>query len=163
MDLQRTLLIGAAAVLSFMLLTEWVSFKEEKEKAVAVAQNTTRITSSDSSQAINDFDQGTATTSSTVDTEDDIPLVTDYQDQKSPEVEIPGSSNNDRIIQIHTDVLQLAIDLDGGDIIESALPAFLEKLDNPDVPLVLLEQNERRIYIAQSGLIEQGKKKFKQN
>ena len=31
MDLQRSLLIGAAAVLSFMLLTEWVAFKEARE------------------------------------------------------------------------------------------------------------------------------------
>ena len=35
MDLQRSLLIGAIAVLSFMLLTEWVSFKEEKTAATA--------------------------------------------------------------------------------------------------------------------------------
>jgi YidC/Oxa1 family membrane protein insertase len=35
MDLQRSLLIGAIAVLSFMLLTEWVAFKEEKARATA--------------------------------------------------------------------------------------------------------------------------------
>mgnify|MGYP000370323613 CR=1 FL=1 len=33
MDLQRSLLIGAIAVLSFMLLTEWVAFKDEKTAA----------------------------------------------------------------------------------------------------------------------------------
>ena len=30
MDVQRTLLIGVMAVLTFMLLTEWVNFKEER-------------------------------------------------------------------------------------------------------------------------------------
>ena len=35
MDLQRTLLIGAIAVLSFMLLTEWVAFKDAKNSAAS--------------------------------------------------------------------------------------------------------------------------------
>ena len=35
MDLQRILLIGAAALLSFMLLTEWVAFKDEKTREAA--------------------------------------------------------------------------------------------------------------------------------
>ena len=43
MDLQRTLLIGAIAVLSFMLLTEWVAFKEEKN--ASLAEETTRLIS----------------------------------------------------------------------------------------------------------------------
>ncbi|HAN29789.1 MAG TPA: membrane protein insertase YidC, partial [Haliea salexigens] len=33
MDFQRTLLIGAIALLSFMLLTEWVAFKDAKTTA----------------------------------------------------------------------------------------------------------------------------------
>ena len=41
MDLQRSLLIGAIAVLSFMLLTEWVAFKDEK--AATQTQQTTRL------------------------------------------------------------------------------------------------------------------------
>ena len=43
--------------------------------------------------------------------------------------------------------------MNGGDIIELALPRQLAELDNPDVPFVLLEQNEKRVYISQSGLI----------
>ncbi len=58
-----------------------------------------------------------------------------------------------RIIQVYTDVLQLAIDLEGGDIVELALPKHLAKLDDPDARFVLLEQNDTRTYIAQSGLI----------
>ena len=42
MDLQRSLLIGAIAVLSFMLLTEWVGFKEDR---APVTQETSRLTS----------------------------------------------------------------------------------------------------------------------
>ena len=48
MDLQRSLLIGAIAVLSFMLLTEWVAFKGEKDSIAA--QDTTRLISSSDSE-----------------------------------------------------------------------------------------------------------------
>ena len=50
MDLQRSLLIGAIAVLSFMLLTEWVAFKDERTQADD-AQTTRLITNGDAQPA----------------------------------------------------------------------------------------------------------------
>jgi YidC/Oxa1 family membrane protein insertase len=41
MDLQRTLLIGAIGVLSFMLLINWVAFKDAK--TAATVQETSRL------------------------------------------------------------------------------------------------------------------------
>ena len=41
MDIQRTLLIGAVILLSFMLLQEWVNFRADKEPQVAVEQRLT--------------------------------------------------------------------------------------------------------------------------
>ena len=49
MDLQRSLLIGAIAVLSFMLLTEWVAFKEDR--TAAATQETSRLINGDDSVA----------------------------------------------------------------------------------------------------------------
>ena len=42
MDIQRTLLIGAIALLSFMLLSEWVAFRDAREADAAPA--TQRLT-----------------------------------------------------------------------------------------------------------------------
>ncbi|MEH6580620.1 MAG: membrane protein insertase YidC [Halioglobus sp.] len=149
MDLQRSLLIGAIAVLSFMLLTEWVSFKEEK--TAAVAETTNRIISNGPG-SLSEIPDAPATVSSDQTTAEDIPQDLEIGSaNEASTIETPQV--NSQIIQIHTDVLQLAIDLKGGDIIEAALPAFLEKLDNPDVPFVLLEKNKQRQYVAQSGLI----------
>jgi YidC/Oxa1 family membrane protein insertase len=142
MDLQRSLLIGAIAVLSFMLLTEWVAFKDEK----TAVTSSSRIMSNSQGQAVN---QDFPDTVPALESGDDIPeLVTP---ESSPVTAANTSTNS--IIEIRTDSLQLAIDLNGGDVIEAALPKYLEKLDNPDVPLVMLENNERRVYVAQSGLI----------
>ena len=142
MDLQRSLLIGAIAVLSFMLLTKWVDFKDARTSALT--QENTRLTAP--GKPAPDLPATDA-----VQAEEDLPSMADSVPSVTPEE--PAVSNSGRIVQIHTDVLQLAVDLEGGDIIELTLPAYPAQIDAPDVPFVLLEQNPTRTYIAQSGLI----------
>ncbi len=149
MDLQRSLLIGAIAVLSFMLLTEWVAFKDAREPVIA--EQGSRLTSNGDSLptvAPDAFVEAEAL-------DDEIPLPPAEASETNKPVTTREELQTDapRFIEIYTDVLQLAVDLRGGDIIELALPEFLAKLDNPNEPLVLLEQNANRIYVAQSGLI----------
>ena len=143
MDLQRSLLIGAIAVLSFMLLTKWVDFKDARTSALT--QENTRLTAPGSPTP--DLPASEAAR-----TGEDLPSVADSTPAAISPAD-PVITNSGRIVQIHTDVLQLAIDLEGGDIIELTLPAYPAQLDAPKVPYVLLEQNPTRTYIAQSGLI----------
>ncbi|MEM8661660.1 MAG: membrane protein insertase YidC [Pseudomonadota bacterium] len=144
MDLQRSLLIGAIAVLSFMLLTKWVDFKDAKE--AATAPQSSRLISNESDALIPELPETTEAEAA-----EDLPTVVDTVVSEAPTPE-PVTVNQGRVVQVRTDVLQLAIDLEGGDIIELDLPKYLAKIDEPD-PYVLLEQNSRRIYVAQSGLI----------
>ena len=147
MDLQRTLLIGAIAALSFMLLTKWVSFTDEK--SASEMQDTSRLISATGevpsalpAPAVN----------SVASAEEDIPVAPEYSSSETePSTAVEVKSG--RIIQIKTDVLQLAVDLQGGDIMELSLPKFLAELDDPNDPFVLLEDNAALTYIAQSGLI----------
>jgi len=164
MDVQRLLLIGAAAALSFMLLTEWVAFKETKA-----------VTSNSVSQRLSD-QQSTAIPDSVVDefpqptesaqsmegasvalptSEDDIPEAPQPVTQATdlPAASAPASVNGRNLVQVKTDVLELAIDLKGGDILEAALPAYPAAVDTPDIPFVILENSQRRTYVAQSGLV----------
>jgi len=153
MDLQRSLLIGVIALLSFMLLTEWVDFKDERTAAATTAQD--RLTAGSASEIIQTPEPGAAIDAAPQPVDnDDIPDLAQAQ-QASDQTEVVTASPDDRIVRVYTDVLQLAIDLAGGDIIEVALPKHLARLDNPDEPFVLLEQNNNRIYVAQSGLIGQ--------
>ena len=146
MDLQRSLLIGAIAVLSFMLLTEWVAFKEDK---APVPQETSRLISGAENTA-GELPQ--AAPAVEADLSEDLPSAPFEQEEATTPEDITPVDTG-RFIQVNTDVLQLAIDLEGGDIIELGLPTFLAKRENPDIPFVLLEQNNTRTYIAQSGLI----------
>jgi len=147
MDLQRTLLIGAIGVLSFVLLTEWVSFKDART-ATALHETTSFITDADEIPG-----EVQSESSSTVATAaEDLPAAPEQPSDSTAPTDAPDAETK-QIIQIHTDVLQLAVDLHGGDIIELALPKYPATLDSPNKPFVLLEDNANLVYVAQSGLI----------
>jgi len=68
-------------------------------------------------------------------------------------VSTPTAISSAGLIEIQTDTLQLTIDLNGGDIVELALPQYLKQLDVTDDPFEVLESGPARNYVAQSGLI----------
>ena len=148
MDIQRYLLIAAAAVLSFMLLTEWNVFKDQR---VAATQDTSpRIANSFSSPAASPQEQptGIANRSDIYDTaanSDDVPTILPAL---APQPNTPlGTSEPKNIIVIKNDVLEFVVDLRGGDIIETSLTKYPERIEDPDTPLVLLERSSERTYI----------------
>jgi len=161
MDIQRSLLIGAVLLLSFMLLTEWVSFRTEKEEGASVAAGE-RLTAPSSANpasaptgALPEPGDVPVTPPSAEtlapSSNDDLPQVADTTPAADSS---PGASTDpDRIVRVFTNTLHAAIDLSGGDIVEVALPQFLAQIDDPDTPFVLLENNAQRVYVAQSGLI----------
>ena len=163
MDIQRSLLIGAVLLLSFMLLTEWVAFKAEREGASAVApqERLTAVPGTVPEPDLPAFENAgepsavaadlPAAPSANITDEDDLPAVASSSDALS--VEATRSTSNQDLVRVYTDTLQIAIDLRGGDMIEVALPKFLARIDDPDEPFVLLENNADRVYVAQSGLI----------
>ena len=148
MDIQRTLLIGAIALLSFMLLSEWVAFKEAREADAAPV--TQRLTAN-SPPAPASPEERTRADADAVPTAGELPA--DLPPPPDDGAEPAGAAGDPgSIVQLFTDTLELAIDLDGGDIVEVALPKYLAELEGSD-PYVLLERNPRRTYVAQSGLI----------
>ena len=160
MDIQRTLLIGAIVLLSFMLLTEWVAFKDAKQTVLEQASE--RLTASDTAGGESTAGDSPAvssrnspapaqSTSAASDLPQDVPPAPDTKED--PGTNAVDAKAGDNIIQVFTGTLQLAIDLNGGDIVEVALPKHLEDIDDPDTPFVLLERNRQRTYVAQSGLI----------
>ena len=153
MDLQRTLLIGALALLSFMLLTEWVAFKDASTTASQpTAARLLNGTEANAVAALPELPSLDSPAVAAMDNED-LPQAPQSADDEPVTGMDTAANPEQRVVLVRTDVLQLAIDLVGGDIIELALPEHLEDIDQPDQPFVLLEQNERRTYVAQSGLI----------
>ncbi|TGD72795.1 membrane protein insertase YidC [Mangrovimicrobium sediminis] len=144
MDLQRSLLIGAIAVLSFMLLTEWVQFKEEREAATTTSYTQADQAPADTLQGdLPDLEQVAAPHN------EDLPTAPGQATDSAK----PAAASKHRSISVTTDTLRLDIDLHGGDIVQLGLPKHPAKLDTPEQPFVLLEDNPQRVYVAQSGLI----------
>ena len=142
MDLIRTLLIGVIAVLSFMLLTEWVNFK-----ALQTPPPSPQVSQAYASPDSELPSAGSAPVSRETNT-DDVPVVVESSATMQQAAGPTGS-----FITIASDVLRLRIDLVGGDIIEVGLPKFPARLDTPEIPILLLENSDRRNYVAQSGLV----------
>ncbi|MGK0442522.1 MAG: YidC/Oxa1 family membrane protein insertase, partial [Pseudohongiellaceae bacterium] len=137
MDFKRYLLIGAVAVLSYMLLIEWSQFRTEHKAPVANIQQTEAAPADNADALIpnepspqENFPSGTA-------------------EQKA----VATVELNQDTILVTTDALKLEINPVGGDITAVALPKHFAAIDTPDVPFVLMEQNTERTYIAQSGLV----------
>ena len=147
MDIQRLLLIAAGAVLSVMLLVEWTAFKEGKTASIERSRlvTDTQVTGIDS--PLTSVDAGEQST-----IEDDLPAVVEPT-ALTPNSETVETQSTNRYIQVKTNTLEIVIDLMGGDIVEAALPEFPDRIDTPDMPFVMLEDNSTRTYIAQSGLV----------
>jgi YidC/Oxa1 family membrane protein insertase len=126
-----------------MLLTEWVNFKDAK--TAANEPQAVRLTSSNGINTTPELE------SAPVDN-DELPEAP-IEASDTAEATTPVVQTSDSVVRVYSEELQFAIDLRGGDIVELALPKFLEELDKPDVPFVLLEQNQQRVYVAQVGLI----------
>ena len=148
MDFQRYLLIAAIAALSFMLLTEWVQFRERKTDTDVVAAYELQQNSLNQTVATSTDNELPVTATNDPAFTDDVPVL----DQPAP-VDEPIATTILNKIRVRTDTLEMDINTKGGDIIFAAFPQHYAKIDNPNVPFTLLEQSELRTYIAQSGLI----------
>ncbi|MEC8267219.1 MAG: membrane protein insertase YidC [Pseudomonadota bacterium] len=140
MDPVRLLLISTTAVLSLMLLIEWNQYSDEYQKqqsewyTAATTEPgvlTNKSVAAPISQGIND----------------DIPSVN--QETNPLSVLLDDSET----FKLSTDSLDLVVSADGGDVVSASLPRFPVRLDTPDQPFRLLENNNLRRYVAQSGLI----------
>jgi len=136
MDFQRYLLIAAIAVLSFMLMTEWVHFRQQPAHQGVAATQTQPAAA-----------PGNADTSLP-----EAPAAGEIPTGAAPAENKPAANDNQRYVDVHTDLLDIRIDLQGGDIVFAALTQQSASLATPDKPFVLLSQGEPRTYIAQSGL-----------
>ena len=140
MDPVRLLLISTTAVLSLMLLIEWNQYSDEYQKqqselyTAAITRPgvlTNKSVAAPISQGINDG----------------IPSVNQETNPLSVLLD------NSETFKLSTDSLDLVVSADGGDVVSASLPRFPVRLDTPDQPFRLLENNNLRRYVAQSGLI----------
>ncbi|MFL1386884.1 membrane protein insertase YidC [Pseudomonas tritici] len=138
MDIKRTILIVALAIVSYVMVLKW---NQDYGQAALPTQN---VAANAVPAGLPDTVSGTKTAAS-----DDIPRA---PGETNAPAEVPVASSTD-LIQIKTDVLDLAIDPQGGDVAKLTLPLYPRRQDHPEIPFQLFDNGGERVYQAQSGLI----------
>ena len=138
MDIKRSILIVALAVVSYLMVLKW---NQDYGQPQLPAQTATA--SAVPSLPTTDV-QGKA--------DGDVPSASTQQNAPASQ---PVAASQP-LIQVQTDVLKLAIDPQGGDVVQLGLPKYPRSLENRDVPFSLFDNGRERSYVAQSGLVGDG-------
>ncbi|MDG2443114.1 MAG: membrane protein insertase YidC [Luminiphilus sp.] len=150
MDIPRYALLAASALLGFMLLGEWTRYSAEHD----IAQ-TPPVPMVDAAAAIMETPlaplQGATPAVDGLDP--DLPASLDVSLSAPEPPTSSDSGQNSRFVSVHTDVLEVMIDLQGGDVVGAGFKDFPKTLADTSEPFVLLERNSQRTYVAQSGLV----------
>ena len=143
MDWQRTLIIAALAVVSYLMILQWQKDYIDTPAAAQVETTASTAAPSDQVPALN----ATASAGS-----GDVPQpVVPAQASTAPAV--ASTAPTSALIDVETDVLLVRIDPVGGDIVSIGLKAYPVSLQQPNQPFQLLRQDAEHLYIAQSGLV----------
>ena len=134
MDIQRTILIVALAIVSYMMVLQW---NQDYGQAALPTQTAT------SSSTVPGLPETAVATSSA-----DVPTA----GAEVSEPSVTSSPVSDQLIRVKTDVLDLSIDPRGGDVVQLHLLQYPRRQDRPDVPFQLFDNGSERLYLAQSGL-----------
>lgn len=134
MDFQKIVLWIAIAAVSVMLINEWQAFKEEKTSVASVASTPAAIPA--------------APTVSNAD--GDLPQMVQ---PGTDGLDMGVAASNINLVTVTTDLMAVKIDTVGGDIVEVDLLKHKANVKDPNSVLRLLQNDQVRSYIAQSGLI----------
>ncbi|MCP9340540.1 membrane protein insertase YidC [Stutzerimonas xanthomarina] len=142
MDIKRSILLVALAVVAYLMVLQW-----NQDYGQTAIPDETRLEQSSAAQL-----PSVPATASNENGQGDIPAVSSEPMASA----VPETQASSQLIHVRTDVLDLAIDPRGGDIVDLRLPEFPRRQDRPDVPFQLFERSGERTYEAQSGLIGDG-------
>lgn len=138
MELRRTLLIVALAVVTYLLFLNWQQDYGQKPSA-----DTVPTTTATAVPAAADVPAPAPASANS-----DVPSAP----VSAPAAPAPAIATSSSLISVRTDVLDLRIDPVGGDVVYLALPTYTDAIGSKQ-SFVLLDQSAKRTFIAQSGLI----------
>lgn len=143
MDIRRGIIFFGLAVVSYMLVLAW---NEDYGQVNQTAPSNTQTYDSQQASSISPLD-------SNIPSEDDFatPEQSAATSVDSPALDKTQASKSTDLISVKTDVLELMIDPVGGNIISANLPQYKVALGSEQA-LALLERNNQRYYVVESGL-----------
>ena len=141
MDSIKYIIFGGLAVVSYLLLLAW-----QEDYPRVPAAPVSQAPQIESSVQTNSDVPSLPVSSSTGGATLDVPVV-------QPLVAAPVPEQTNTYVQVTTDVLNVTLDRNGGDIVSVSLPEFKKAIDVEDDPFVLLQRDALGLYVAKSGLV----------
>ncbi|HEY5666425.1 MAG TPA: membrane protein insertase YidC, partial [Gammaproteobacteria bacterium] len=86
-------------------------------------------------------------------TQVDLPRLGGAAPGAATAAEIDEATDPGRLVSVRTDVLDLVIDLNGGDLVRADITRYPVDKANPDIPMRLLDYDPARFWVFQTGLI----------
>lgn len=135
MDIKKTVTYILLAIVVFLLWTSWV--KEQSKTQAALALQTQRADNDKSGM--------------------NIPLMdSEPQSEKAERSSQPiQKEKKGEIVSVKTDLLNLKINTQGGSITYASLTDYPQSLKDKNQPFVLLQNQDNKFYIAESGLLSE--------
>ena len=150
MAIRRFAIIFGLAISTYFLILAWNDdYGQDTVANAPIAQNSA-IEVGDSPATGEIIAAGEISSIDSSANDSDIPNVIATSIEE-PEIKAQAST---QLIQVKTDVLNVTINPLGGEIVEVSLPAYPADKADKDIPFVLMENNARRVYVAQSGLLD---------
>jgi len=144
MDIKRTILIAALAIVTYLMVLQW-----NRDYGQAALPPVAQAGAGSAAQGAD----VPASAQAGGEALGDLPSV---EQTAQPPVQAGAAQAAGRLIEVKTDVFELAIDPRGGDIVRLSLPKYPRRQDRPDVPFQLFDNGSERVYQAQSGLLGAG-------
>ena len=140
------------AVSAYLLILAWTSQSDQKKTKQSASISEAEIT--EPSLTPQTIESAKANSTPSLASETDIPVL---QRQDTTVLSaVPRRVDLSRIVKVETNVLNVWIDLLGGDIVRVELVQYPQSMDEGSPPIHLLTRSSDQIYLAQSGLIGDG-------
>ncbi len=147
MENQRSILIFAFAVASYFLFLAW----QDDYAVTATTPTKTEQEVTQSEQIPTSFEENVIDQESSVPDDNLEPQAAEMQPDTTTKNSV-GTTNRTQLITVTTDVLELKIDLRGGNVVHSSLLKY-PLVKGQSAPVTILKKNSQRTYISQSGLL----------
>ena len=155
MDFQRLLLFSALALVLMMIWTEWQKFTNPQEAAPKQVSGAPSVAGQPSAVPATPSGGGPNEISK------EVPEVPKGGATAPRQASVPmptAPTTRSQRVTVKTDLLYVEIDVIGGDLRKVSLVKHPVSVDTPDQPFELLKDDPIDLFIAQSGLIGEGRK-----
>ena len=154
-DWVKAALITGMGVCALFLLRAWDDFTPPD----SVPEDTAVVSATQDSDSANGLSTPAAPTANSNSSDEESPFNAPAQalnqgglNSSAPTLPVAEALTAANTIEIKTDVLDLIVDLDGGDFIQADLINYHKALDD-DTPFRILNRSNNHVYVAKSGLL----------